>query len=254
MGRKKRIQYRGYHYITSRSVDYKNIFIQNEDYVGFISILTQLSKEYQFTVHSYTILLSSYHLLIETTQENLSTIVKYLNSKYSKFFNRKYNREGTLWRARYESCFIANESYLSHFLRYIEHIPQQIGITTKIHLYYYSSYRQFVGLDQRLPLLENSIIFRVFNTTDKIEIFFSTLVTKDDIENIYSILRKNKKVLNSLNLKSLFIETLTKEEIDYNILLAYNSGFTQKEIADVLKRSQQAIQQKIKKILEKNNV
>jgi len=246
MAREKRIQTPGYYYITTHSVDYRNIFIQNRDYSKFLSLLRALSLKYNFQVHCYTILVSSYHILIETSEKNLSTIVKFLNSNYSKYFNKTYNREGTLWRARYESFYILEIEYLPYFFKYIISIPQLVGATTKLHLYYHSSYRQFIGADKRLPLLEDSIIFNNFNRINEVEKFFSEQVTKDRIEHICYILKEKRKNGN-ISLQSFFSENQTKKELHHNIVRAYQHGFSQKEIAIQLNVTQQAIQKKLKK-------
>ena len=59
-----------------------------------------------------------YHLLIETTKENISIFIRIVNANYVKYFNKKYQRSGHLWQDRYKSRYIINENYLHTLIRY----------------------------------------------------------------------------------------------------------------------------------------
>ena len=72
-----------------------------------------------------------YHLLLETRQENLSLIMRQINSYYAIYFNKKEGRVGHLWQGRFRSWYVLNEEYLYFLLRYIEHNP--INQKTVIH-------------------------------------------------------------------------------------------------------------------------
>lgn len=52
-----------------------------------------------------------YHLLIESTKENLSLFMRQINSNFVIYFNKKYRRTGHLWQGRYRSWYIINEDY-----------------------------------------------------------------------------------------------------------------------------------------------
>jgi len=53
-----------------------------------------------------------YHLLIETTKENLPVLMRTINANYAKYFNKKSKRSGHLWQDRYKSKYITSEDYL----------------------------------------------------------------------------------------------------------------------------------------------
>ena len=73
-----------------------------------------------------------YHLLIETTSENLSLFMRQINSNYAKYFNKRYNRTGYLWQGRYSSWYIVEEEYLYDLFRYIEHNPIEAKMTNRV--------------------------------------------------------------------------------------------------------------------------
>ncbi len=80
-----------------------------------------------------------YHLLIETTQENLSKYMKHLNASYAIWFNRKYSRSGHLRQGRFKSWYVTDESYLYTLIGYIENNPVKAGMVKKPGEYLYSA-------------------------------------------------------------------------------------------------------------------
>jgi REP element-mobilizing transposase RayT len=73
-----------------------------------------------------------YHLLFEMKDENLSLVLKQLNQKYTWYFNRKYDRVGTLWQGRFKSWFVRDEKYLTVLIKYIERNPIKAGLCAQI--------------------------------------------------------------------------------------------------------------------------
>lgn len=254
MAREARVQRIGYHYVSNRSVELRNAFVVKEDYLKFLEIFSELSFSHDFTIESYTLLSHAYHLLIKTTKENLSAIMKLLNKKYATYFNSKYGRNGALWEGRFKSSYMKDEGYLFYFIRYVEHLPKMTGIVSHLEDYSYSSYRQLVGLDKRMKSLESSVVFQRFNSLEEIKIFFMQEVNKEFIDNLIEILRKQeelrreseeKKEKKSLDLNAYLFIKQNKEERLQGMVEAYKAGASQKEIANFLGLSQQAVSLKI---------
>ncbi|HIP52232.1 MAG TPA: hypothetical protein EYG94_09120 [Campylobacterales bacterium] len=259
MARQKRIDKRGLYYISNRSVELRKAFVVKEDYSTFIDTLCLLSDTHEFSIHSYMLLPYGYYLLIETKENNLSGIMRVLNSTYSRYFNKKYGRNGSLWEGRYKSTFMEDVSYAFYFIRYMENLPKLAGITSELRSYHYSTYRQFIGLDECLTCIESSIIFKRFNTIEEIKVFFTSMLKKEFIDNIIEILRQQNLdkgiaecVSKELNLESYFFLNQSKDEININIVRALKDGASQTKVGNFLGISQQAVCLKIKKYKLKN--
>jgi len=258
MGREARVQRIGYHYVSNRSVELRNAFVVKEDYLKFLEIFSELSFSHDFTIESYALLSHAYHLLIKTTRENLSAIMKLLNKKYSTYFNSKYGRNGALWEGRFKSSYMQDEGYLFYFIRYVEHLPKMTGIVLQLEDYSYSSYRQLVGLDKCMKSLESSVVFQRFNSLEEIKIFFMQEVNKEFIDNLIEILRKQeelrkkdeeKKVTKVLELSDYLFIKQNEEERVQGMVEAYKAGISQAKIADFLGLSKQVVSLKIQEKL-----
>jgi REP element-mobilizing transposase RayT len=75
----------------------------DEDKDKYLEILCKACRTYKVNVHDYCLMDNHYHLLIETTSENLSLFMRQINSNYAIYFNKKYKRTGHLWQGRYKS-------------------------------------------------------------------------------------------------------------------------------------------------------
>src|SRR4030042_1271433 len=107
MARPYRLQGEGlFYHITSRGDDRKKIFLSDYDFNKFLGYLKSAQDKYRFYLYAYCLMGSHYHLLIETTQPNLSRIMQYINSSYTIYYNKKRNKCGHLFQGRYKSILV----------------------------------------------------------------------------------------------------------------------------------------------------
>jgi REP element-mobilizing transposase RayT len=120
-------------------VNRENIFLDVEDKEKFLELLDLSREIYQLTIHSFCILDNHYHLLLETSADNLSLAVRYINSRYAEYFNKKMDRIGPLWQGRFKSWYVHDDNYLWLLLRYIEMNPVKAGLADHIGEYPFSA-------------------------------------------------------------------------------------------------------------------
>jgi len=144
MGREKRIQFAGgiYH-VISRGVLENDIFVDTADRIHFLKILGRYSIDFNATVYSYALMNNHYHLLIRTNDNNLSSFMYQLNSRYAHYFNTKYLRVGHLFQDRYRSLVVDDDKYFITVLKYIALNPVVAGIVNFAEQYKWSSFRYF---------------------------------------------------------------------------------------------------------------
>jgi len=68
-------------------------------------------------------------------------MMKQVGEEYVRYFNRKYDRIGTLWTGRYRGIDIGDEKYWLTCLRYVEQNAWRAGMVSSPDAYPWSSYR-----------------------------------------------------------------------------------------------------------------
>lgn len=69
-----------------------------------------------------------------------------LGTKFSMYFNRRYERVGPVWQGIYKAVEVKSENQLTYLSKYIHRNPVEI-LPTRINLegYKYSSYANYLG-------------------------------------------------------------------------------------------------------------
>jgi REP element-mobilizing transposase RayT len=162
MARPYRLQGEGYLYhITSRGDDRKRICISKYDYEKFLEYLLKAKEKYNFYLYAYCLMPNHYHLLIETTQPNLSRIMQYLNTAYTVYYNKKRNRSGHLFQGRYKSIIVEGDSYFLELTRYIHLNPVRAGISKTPEGYKWSSFNEYIT-KKRKTIIDKKEIKKYF--------------------------------------------------------------------------------------------
>ncbi|MBU1956730.1 transposase [Patescibacteria group bacterium] len=150
------------YHTLSRGVDKRKMFLDNGDYLRFIHDLFEFNDTapinnttYRFRtranskviarpyidkdrknkkprkllveVLAFCLMPNHYHLLLKPRfDDGITKFLKRLNMGYSRYFNEKYKRQGTLFEGRYKLIAIINESHFLHIPYYIHLNPLSI--------------------------------------------------------------------------------------------------------------------------------
>lgn len=83
-------------------------------------------------IHGWCIMRNHYHLLVsEKVEGGITKFLRKLNIGYSKYFNKKYKRSGTLLQARTKKVLIETDAHFLHILNYIHLNPLDYHRDTK---------------------------------------------------------------------------------------------------------------------------
>lgn len=146
MARPRRIEFPGaiYH-ITSRGNGRKAIFTNDGDCLLFLASLAKVVERRKWICHAYCLMGNHYHLMVETTEANLSRGMQHLNSSYSQRFNRKHKQCGHVLQGRFFGLLIQREDHLLEVCRYVVLNPVRAGLVAAAGDYLWSSYRSTLG-------------------------------------------------------------------------------------------------------------
>jgi len=113
-------------HVLLKSIDELVLFKDEADYTEFIKILSETNQNHDVAIHSY-VLMPDYFEFVATParEEALPKFMQSLGRKYVWYYNKKYNRSGTLWEGRYKSSIVEAKRYLLDVMCYIEkHSPK----------------------------------------------------------------------------------------------------------------------------------
>jgi REP element-mobilizing transposase RayT len=133
-------------HVTCRSVDSLPILADHGRRALFIGILARSIARYGWQCHSYCLMTTHYHLVIETPTFNLSSGMQRLNGLYAREFNASHGRSGHVFERRFWSTLIERESHLLEACRYVALNPVRAGICDGPEAWPWSSYRAIAGM------------------------------------------------------------------------------------------------------------
>ncbi|MDZ7793222.1 MAG: transposase [Spirochaetia bacterium] len=166
MARKRRLSRVGFYHVLNRGVAKNRIYLDEGDYRKFLAIVEEAGTEYGFELYSFCLMPNHYHLLIETKEENLSRFMQKIASRYTVYFNRKYDRVGPLWQDRFKAYFIYTERKLYTLVRYIEFNLIKAGITRQIGSYPWAMSSALPAIIGNLSTLNYELLNAVSLDTD----------------------------------------------------------------------------------------
>jgi len=242
MARRPRLDMAGFHHIVNRGVERKKIFKCDDDKCKFLEILCKACALYKVDIHTYCLMDNHYHLLIETTLENLSLFMRRVNSNYAIYFNKKNKRVGHLWQSRYKSWYITNNNYLYSLFKYIEYNPVNAKITNNIGEYPFTLLGTMANTN--LSIIPCAVNSRLKNELGDIKKYLSIKFTKKELKKLQEeqkkiIIKEDNKIIHEKHktLKEHFKITKDLAQRNKDIINAIEDGYKQSEIAKSLKVS-----------------
>lgn len=242
MPRAPRIKDIGLYHVINRGVERRVVFYE-EDFDKFLEILAFVSTAYALHVHAFCLMNNHYHILLETTKENISDAIKYLNSNYSTYFNKKHKRFGHLWQSRFYSSLLFDEEHFWIVAKYIERNPLKANIVKKLEHYKYQSLFQYRYSAKHISLLDNSKIKNM--SKEEYYAFLNSDLDEENFEKVYTtpkviVSSKGERKILEKRLES-FFEFDRDINRAQNIQKAYEYGYTKAHIANFLGLSPAAV-------------
>ncbi len=168
MARPLRIEYPGaWYHVLNRGRRKEKVFFQESDYLMFMDILEESTDVFNLEVHAYSLIPNHYHLLIRTPDGNLSRIMRHINGSYTQKINRRYGLEGSLFKGRFKSILVEEETYLLELIRYIHRNPLKAGLEKKLGEHRWTSHYSYNDVKKKPGWLKTENVLRYFSEYDK---------------------------------------------------------------------------------------
>jgi len=241
MARPLRIEFEGaiYH-ILSRGNERRDIFLGDDDYDVFLSVLEEMSDRFEVDICAYVLMNNHYHLLIRTNQQNLSKSMQWLGTTYTRRFNLKHFRSGHLFQGRFKSILVQNDHYLMQLSCYIHRNPLRAGLVKRLADYRWSSYHTYAYKSSHISWLNTDLIRSQFKGEDSHKAYREQVQRYSEEEaKIFENLRHGIVFGTRGYLNKVTEEYLTKEPDDE--LPQLNRIIKDKDPAEILKSAAKAI-------------
>jgi putative transposase len=215
----KRYEAGGYYHIYNRGVNRRLIFKDQEDYSTFLSYLqfylspplipeiaTNLQgsslkvspsrqlKNYKGEIEliAYCLMPNHFHLMVKQYSEfGINHFMRSLATKYSRYFNTKYERTGHLFQGIYKAVRIESESQFTYLTKYIHRNP--ISLPTfkddprRLSFYKYSSYANYLNMFSQSWVQTKDILIYFSKTNPRCS--YQNFVEESDPNDITPILK-----------------------------------------------------------------
>jgi len=218
----------GVYHVYNRGVNKQDIFFDRKDYATFLLYL-KLYLENQndsqnldpqerkwvdrknfynkIDLLCYCLMPNHFHLLIKQKEERgITDFMRCIATNYSMYFNKRYDRVGTLFQGRYKAVLVKEDNYLLHLSRYIHANPfikslskgrTLAKLNNKLEKYPYSSYASYTS-NKNVKWIKPDFILEYFeenkNTPDINKHSYREFVT--DYENL------SDELINNLTLEN----------------------------------------------------
>lgn len=194
------------YHVLNRGVDKRKIFMDDKDRLRFIHDLFEfndqqkvLDNAYYFNIqdirypeirhkerrprkllvniHAFCLMANHYHLLISPLVDGgVSLFMKKLNGGYSRFFNQRHKRTGTLFERRYKSVLVNNQAHFIHLPYYIHLNPLDMATPewrerkvnnlrkalSFLDSYKWSSHLDYLGKDNFPSVTQRDFLLEIF--------------------------------------------------------------------------------------------
>jgi len=177
-------------HIIQRGNNRQDIFKEKADYLFYLEKLADASKKHKCDIHAYVLMTNHVHLIITPhTEDGIGKMMQMIGRYYVQYFNRCYQRTGTLWEGRYKATLIDTENYLLTCMRYVELNPvRAINMVKHLSDYLWSSY-SCNALGKHDELVTVHKVFKRLGKTEKerqiaYRQLFRNRLTEDMLETI----------------------------------------------------------------------
>jgi REP element-mobilizing transposase RayT len=165
MSRPLRIEYPdAWYHVMNRGRRGESTFTDRKDHQTFLAVLKECSELFAGKVAAYCLMSNHYHVLIQTPDANISRIMRHLNGVYTQRYNRRRKTDGQLFRGRYKSVLVEEDSHLLEILRYIHLNPVRAKMCSSVGDYAWSSHPAYLAGGEKWQWLETSSLLAMFSS------------------------------------------------------------------------------------------
>jgi REP element-mobilizing transposase RayT len=138
----------GVYHVYNRGVQRGLIFQETENYHFLLRLIGKEASGCGVGIIAYCLMPNHYHFLLrQKTDTSISIFIQRIFNAYTKAFNKRFSRTGTLFETPFKSIHVDSDAYLLHLCSYIHRNPidSMPPLVSSIDEWPYSNYPEWVG-------------------------------------------------------------------------------------------------------------
>ena len=96
----------------NRGANRSSIFFDDNDRIEVGQRLAEIHERFEIEVRAYCLMANHFHLLLHCPNGGLSPAMQRFSSLFTRHVNDRHGRDGSIFRGRFHSRVIAEETYL----------------------------------------------------------------------------------------------------------------------------------------------
>ena len=221
----------GYYHVTNRSAGQIALFENDEDRRYYLRLLKMACDKTATTVLAWVLMTDHVHLVIDVgdVPERVSAFMFEIDSRYTRYFNAKTGRSGTLFQGRYWSKPILNDTQLVATVHYVHMNPERAGMSP-MRSYRWSSYQEYLG---KKWVVDSSVVLGLFGSFELFDAYQGSL---EDVVRRYRHANNDELVLSRACdiagvTSSSLLRSLPNRERDKVVVRLSEEGFSVRQIS-----------------------
>jgi putative transposase len=222
-------------HITQRAAGKDVLFVDKHDYLAMLGFMKELSKKYETSIYAFCLMPNHIHLLVRPSQENLHFFFRDLCGRYSKRFNRRYERRGHLFGGPFRQSVILDEGYLLAASLYIHLNPVRAGLVSDPREYRFSSCRLYAMKEAPESFVDSKFVLSLVSEREGEQVArYRELLARGRGIDAGNVLEDERAIERFRTLlKSAFSSILPKSrKKDSESSLVFSSDFFEEKIED----------------------
>ena len=208
-------------HIICKSISEVTLFRDAADKQKYLFLIKKYKTLYNFKIYGYCLMDNHAHLMIDANGSDISKVMHGINFSYASYFNRKYEREGHLFKDRFTSKIVDSEKYLKTLSLYMHNNPRSIvEYRTCPDEYAFSSLGIFLGKKHNhLNLVDFEYIMNFFGNnlktarTNYYDLIFTCNTEKLKQENLEQHIEFEDKKTEYRSERRILVRNLKPEDI-----------------------------------------
>jgi REP element-mobilizing transposase RayT len=134
------------YHLYNRGAGKSPIFDAPDDYYFFTAKVWSYSRALKIPILACCLMPNHYHLVVmQAADTSAGQLPQRVCNSYSKRFNRRNDRTGTLFQGRYRAKHIPTQDYLEQVCVYVHLNPVLAGLVSEPEHWPYSDYDRWIG-------------------------------------------------------------------------------------------------------------